>query len=372
MGKKESSAKINGSKFEAAVGRWCLRILFVIVPLVILDIASPWFITTRAPIEQKFALGNTRKPEPYTMFKGERNSKILPEESLNELGYRGSAPSATKGINEYRIIILGGSTVFVGEPPITTLLQQQFEANGLSNIRIYNFGVVSSVSSQELARILFEIVDLKPDLIAMYNGANDIWQNHLYDPRPGYPFNFIAYELNPLLESDVRSYPAITLFFYGSNLVRNHFRGLLRRQFLNLDEIRKSVNYGSEQWQDKIAEIYVNNLIKADKISAAFNAEFVAFFQPVVFYKDVGTEKEENMKKAGPEFTEHMLEMRTKVLAKIQASGIDIPRKFVDLSDIYDQTPEEVFTDFIHTRQDAKILVAEAIYEHIIKTFNPK
>lgn len=223
MWKKESSAKINGSKFEAAVGRWCLRILFVIVPLVILDITSPWFITTRAPIEQKFALGNIRKPEPYTMFKGKRNSKILPEESLNELGYRGSAPSATKGINEYRIIILGGSTVFAGEPPITTLLQQQFEANGLSNIRIYNFGVVSSVSSQELARILFETVDLKPDLIAMYNGANDIWQNHLYDPRPGYPFNFIAYELNPLLESDVRSYPAITLFFMEAILSETIF-----------------------------------------------------------------------------------------------------------------------------------------------------
>lgn len=368
---EKTTPRNNISKFEAAVGRWFLRILLVIIPLLVLDYVSRWFITTRAPLEQRFALGKTtRKPEPYTMFKGQKGAQIYMGEYLNERGYRGSSPSAIKDVNEYRIIMLGGSTVFDGEPPIATLLQQEFETNKFPNVRVYNYGVVSSVSSQELVRILLEVVDLKPDLIVMYNGGNDVWQNWQYDPRPGYPFNFITYELNPLLESDVRSYPAITLFFYGSNLVRKYCRGMLRRQFLNLDELRKSVNYGSEQWRDKIAEIYVNNLIKADKISQAFGAKFVVFFQPTVFYKDILSTEEKKCFEDKP-FTEHMLDMRTKVLAKIHQTNMEKAGKFVDLSDIYDNTAEQVFTDLIHTKQNAKIVIAKAIYDHIAKTFKP-
>ncbi len=60
----------------------------------------------------------------------------------------------------------------------------------------------------ELARLVFEALAYQPDLIVSYSGANDIILPLSADPRPGYPFNFMIREYNPLLDKD---YPLATL-----------------------------------------------------------------------------------------------------------------------------------------------------------------
>ena len=49
-------------------------------------------------------------------------------------------------------------------------------------MEVYNFGAASSGSGQGLARILYEVVDLDPNLIIMYNGANDFEHPFFGDP----------------------------------------------------------------------------------------------------------------------------------------------------------------------------------------------
>lgn len=93
------------------------------------------------------------------------------------------APQMPKTREEYRVFFLGGSTVYVGKPPIADLVQRLFHEHGIKNVKVYNFGVVSSVSGMELARIVFELSDLAPDLIVMYNGGNDILQPWSWDRR---------------------------------------------------------------------------------------------------------------------------------------------------------------------------------------------
>jgi hypothetical protein len=352
-------------KIEIALGRIFLVLLCVVLTFWVLDAVSLKFISSRSPIERRYPLQVVRHPEPYTMFGGQVNTA-----GLNRLGYRGNAPVNPKDSNEYRIFILGGSTVFLGNPPIAILLEQEFKKNGYQNVRVYNFGVISSVSGMELSRIVFQISEFEPDLIIMYNGGNDMLHPWSWDPRPGYPFNFIVYERNPLLESDVRHYPALALFAYGSNIARSLFPDYFKNKFVQLHQARVKVQWGSKEWANEIAKIYVDNLIKADKISRVFEADFLVFFQPLVYYKHTLSPGENQF--FDPAEKNFVIYTRKKIFSKIEEISEDSRINIVDLSQIFENTPERVFLDTIHIQQEKKGVVALEMYNRIIKDYEMK
>jgi hypothetical protein len=221
----------------------------------------------------------------------------------------------------------------------------------------------------ELAKILFEISDLEPDMIIMYNGGNDILQPWSWDPRPGYPFNFIAYENHPLLDKDLKSYPTIALLAYGSNIMRYLFRSYFVKKFIPLEEVRKKSKYRSVEWKEKIAKIYVNNLIKADKISKAFGANFIAFYQPMLYFKEVSSvsDEEKSYFRKGGGRGKFAREMRKIIIDRIEKARREYGIEIVDLSSIFESESNWIFTDMIHIKQEAKQIVAQAIYDNIIK-----
>jgi hypothetical protein len=356
-------------RYELICGRIFAKVLMVGLPLLLLDYISPYLWFHRQPkILRRFPVQVVRQPKPYTMFGGVKNGILGDNTELNELGYRGKEPRMPKASEEYRIFVLGGSTVFVGEPPIPVLLEGEFRRNGKDNVHVYNFGIVSSASTMELVRILLEISELQPDLIVMYNGGNDIFTPYKYDPRPGYPFNFIVYENNPVLESDVRSYPTFSLFLYGSNLARCFLSRLFMDSFIPMEEERQKVGWCSEDWRDEIAQRYVGNLIKAEKVSNAFGSEFIAFLQPMVAYKDQQSDEEREYR-PDPTFKEHCIDVRRMILQKTSAHSEGPGPILVDLTDIYDGTPASVFIDYVHTVQESKDLVVKAIYQNITGNF---
>jgi len=286
----------------------------------------------------------------------------------NILGYRGERPAIPKDPAEYRIFMLGGSTVLLGKPPISNWLEHEFRISGYPKVSVYNYGVLSSVSGMELARIVYEISDLQPDLIIMYNGGNDLivpWES---DPRPGYPFNFLVLENNPLVENTPETYPAFALFAYGSNLCRYFLHDYFIEHFVHLDALRNQFQWKSDPWRDKIANNYVSNVVKAGKISVTFGAEFIVFFQPMVFFK-LHLSPEERWRVEGPnaEYAEYARDMRRRMLGKLSDAAKTSTLNWKDLSQIYDHHDDKVFSDVIHTTDIAKRIVARAIYRRILE-----
>jgi hypothetical protein len=103
----------------------------------------------------------------------------------------------SKPVDELRIFVLGGSTVVGGRSPLTTIpgiIEADLQSGGWPRARVYNFDVVSFVSGQELSLLVLRLIDLKPDLVIAYDGGNDLFQPWFYDPRPGYPFNYMTEE----------------------------------------------------------------------------------------------------------------------------------------------------------------------------------
>jgi len=316
-----------------------------------------------SPVDELFVKSELFVPKPYVMYGGKPNY-----DKLNSLGYVEDAPQHPKPAKEFRVFILGGSTVYAGKPTISKLLEREFHANGFSNVKCFNWGVPASTSGMELSRIVHEISDRHPDLIIMYNGGNDLMINLWADPRPGYPFNYFIYESNPLLEREVGDYPMVNLMLYESKMLRHFFPAYFIKVFTKYNQRRKEVNYGEQSWEQEIVNTYVNNIIKARKISNSIDSDFVVFFQPLVYFKDNLTNIErQSIQKTG--LNNYINQMHGRVFDKINSIKTSQNFHMIDLSNIFDDYNDEIFTDDIHTLQKSKNIIAKEMFQQIIATF---
>lgn len=358
--------KISSVKILQFGGKLFFGFVIIISCFLILEITSRFFFPTEGTFDAKYPVENARKPYPYVMFKGAPFTKTgFGDEVYNKGGYRGSYPVMPKDSTELRVVFLGGSAAWEGSPTIPELLEKEFKSANSSNVKIYNFGVVSSESTMELICLLNEVINLSPDMVIMYNGANDINFPYKYDPRPGYPFNFLVYENNPFL---MRNYPAFLLLAYKSNLIRLLCRNFFIEKFSKINELKEKVKYGSNEWRLTIASIYLRNLEKASMICNSYNAKLYCFFQPMVYFKKNLSDEEKQFTKNHKVAMNHHLFLQSIILNNIKTLKNKSPYlNFYDLSAIYDSTSEQVFRDEVHTLQSQKLLVAKSIFNAINK-----
>ena len=344
-----------GSRLKEVVMNILLLLATLVVGTVLLDLASAFFIDSRSPFERMFPVEQTRHPEPFIMFKGK------PGGGHNEFGYRGKSPAQARP-GSYRIFLLGGSTVYDGEPTIAELLEKRFHEAAVKNVEVFNYGVVSSSSGMELARVVHEIMDYGPDYVIFYNGGNDLILPLGWDPRPGYPFNFMAYEKNPLMETR-RQYSLAKSIALGSNLFR-----IAAGRYPSLNEwllgqkvLRKKSGFETAPWKEKIATAYLGNAMKAQTALSGADARFAVFFQPLIYYKDqLGAKEKPLCAEQGRAYYE---ETRAMIRSMRQERFPSL--NFFDVSDIYDTERGDVFTDIIHTTQEGRTAMAVTICDRI-------
>lgn len=281
-------------------------------------------------------------------------------DGLNTLGYKGDIPDKDKPRDEYRIVVLGGSTVLQGEPPIPDLIEAALKSLEDHRVEVYNFGVVSSVSRMELIRLLLQVVDYDPDLVIFYNGGNDFICPLYWDPRPGYPMNFIVYEHNPLMLDDIRKYKSVPFFLYGSNILRAYIPSYFAKSFIPLNEVKAEVGWMTSDWRERIAQTYVQNIVKAQKIADTYGFDLITVYQPLVFFKDYPDKFEKRILKLslGEEGKSAALDVRKRILRKMKREE-DI--QFHDFSDKFDSLTQRVFSDTVHVTQEGRKLIAEEI-----------
>lgn len=306
-----------------------------------------------------------RVPHPFIEFKGSSRSG-----KHNALGYGGKVPEPKKQ-GEYRIIFLGGSTVRFGEPAIPERVEQLFHADNFQEVQVFNFGVSGSNTGMELARLVFEALAYQPDVIVSYSGGNDILLPLSADPRPGYPFNFIVKEYNPLLDKD---YPLVPLTAYGSYLLRVLGHEYFLEKFTRTEALRHSTGWATQAWREQIADVYIHNVETSARIAKAFDSAFVAFLQPTLMTKKNLTQLERHvldmaMKNSERKFglTSADWYLHDEFIRSRINEQFSAPRKpefhFVDMSSVFDGVEPSVYLDYIHTEQHAKDLVAQGIFE---------
>jgi lysophospholipase L1-like esterase len=327
-----------------------------------------------------------REPRPYFMFGGPSDGRtvtLLPQLDdgsgrpirLNAEGFRIEREIVNpKPADEVRIFVLGGSTVVGGRPASATIpavIEAHLQANGLPQARVYNFGVLSFVSGQELSLLVHRLTDLKPDLVIAYDGANDVVGPWFYDPRPGYPFNYVTEEeaMSTLSNAggDAKTIPSIAR---DSALVQALLgtTDWLDRMRIRLDRLRSAVNFGSPPWKEAVVSAYARNMAAMCRVARANGALFAGFFQPILAFSKT-LDSEQLRETGGDEMVRGLREQRVLVpqamAAQFPAPSIEAGCRFSDLSGML-ENKSTAFSDAVHVNREANQLIGGGIADELL------
>lgn len=377
--------------------------LFIVSEIYVrLFVKTQWDADNRSVAEEGNAeVGSPEKfpssfyPLPYVEFGGEPNAKLLASEVnfgsdkqnvtgaevRNELGFRGPLPPKDKG-DEFRIIMLGGSTVFAGFPlenSIAGQLEILYHRDGHTNVRVYNWGVPAYVSGQELTVMARTVSDYKPDLVIVYDGFNDLYFPYALDPRPGYPFTWIEHEaglreLRYRIMEQNYSFKRVLRQSKLLHLVLTQFPGSRleaevreMHQLVDINALRREAGYGSEAWKEKIAASYLGNQSKMCLMAQGAHFKVATFLQPTLAFKRTLTAKEAGIPDAEA-FKQHLRDVYQVILKGIRQTNSEKRGDdcyFFDLSNIFQDYGEDLFADSVHINNQGNKLVAERIYEQL-------
>lgn len=325
-----------------------------------------------------------RKPVPYRMHSGLPNAtyKIdspgahdeeTIEDTLNALGFRGKLPPKNK-MGEYRIIILGGSTVLnrqsTVEKSMAGKLEKHFRDDGFHQVKVYNWGVIAYVSGQELSLMLNEVTDYQPDLVIVYDGANDVQHRWSYDPRPGYPYNFLVYEEGMArMNNNIDVGDVIWGTLHSSKLLSLVFKRSLVFQILDYQRLREQVAYQTVEWEKAIVASYINNINKMCSVAHGFGFKIAVFLQPVVQFK--APLSEEEIMVSGNEpfqgFVRRLYDgISEEILVLKKRHEADSECGYYDFHEILSNRPEKIFKDYVHVTDSGRAIIVDQIYSELI------
>lgn len=310
-----------------------------------------------------------RAAAPYIEFAGQPNGVIEDENiQLNALGYRDDVPAMPKPSDEYRVIMLGGSTVFNGSPrenSLSGIIEANFRREGSQGVKVYNWGVFGAVSGQELSAIVTRAVDYTPDMVLVYDGANDLTLPFIFDPRPGYPFQFMADEGGRrLLAGQWSVFDLTALLLRPSALGYTIFQAEIEAQLTDRRDLADTAGAGTAAWRDSIAEIYLNNWQKMCQLTRAYDFTLVGVLQPMIFFKDNLAGDEPNWL-GQADYQQHTRAMYDLARPRIADLATDAPENchFFDLSQALRGERQELFVDPVHLNDAGRRLMGLRLTE---------
>jgi len=274
-----------------------------------------------------------RNPSPYDMFSGKPNYK-----DHNSLGFRGGEFKNYNG--KIQIAFFGGSTGYNGNPPIINLIKQKLEKDEISN-NVFNFSSVSSNHNQHLHRLV-KFLEFNFDIVIFYGGYNETIQNYLYDPRPGFPFNYwVRNELD-----------RVKYFLLKNSSILAEYEKKTGK-ISNLNSIKKNIDYPSDKWIETVLDNYEKQISKAKGFTNNIvnknnctDSKFFSFYQPI------------SIQKSDP--------ISRKIIEKSKMRF----KSNEDIIDISNLLKEKHFTDSVHITQEGKEIIASEILSYMIKFIN--
>jgi lysophospholipase L1-like esterase len=281
--------------------------------------------------------------------------------------------------NRILVLFLGGSTVYGGEVPDDMTLPSQFAdelKNALPGIQfeVLNAGVYSATSTQELARLKYELEKgLRPHLVISYSGVNDVSEGLYFrdarSSRMGY-----TKEAREKAARMQQPPPAAANNNYFTRIPQR----LKQTTFWRLTETiayRRNTYIAPPHLSDpkvlqelaeQTARIYEENLGQMAALAKTYGFRFVSILQPQAYYGEYRVRSDiENVPKydgstpdlgiahrlAYPRMRETVRAARLKGI-----SSFDLSLSLVD-KDI------EIFYDFCHLNSSGNRLVAKAMLQ---------
>ncbi len=283
--------------------------------------------------------------------------------NINSFGFRGAEISKEKPENVYRIIMLGGSTLFgygatSDETTIPGFLQQKFETtNSDFKVEVINAGSSGAYSKTETLYVKHKLLDFDPDLIIVYDGWND--------SRIPYTSHIGERGLAGQLYDSVNNLQSIFPYYKTPIVIREIGRDLISAEEdtvatqidANLDQ---KVILWKERWNESCLLAQTNDI------------KTLITIQPMLGTGDrIVTKSEES--------TSGLSQNDVKQLPLYQLQKfVDVLPELTnctntaDLTHVFDGHNEPIFLDLGHVGEQGSMLISEKIHELVLPMINRK
>jgi lysophospholipase L1-like esterase len=297
---------------------------------------------------------------PYVMFRMVPNfhSETI---NVNSMGFRGKEVEREKREGVFRIIVVGGSAAMGygstdDEHAFSQILERLLNAESARmKFEVINAGLAAGISMQEFVVISTELLDLKPDMVIIFDGFNDVVGSVINDRRPNYPWRFET------LEKALTVSP--TKLFVHKRL--RNFR-LTRRILDALEEKRKKDLWKSYRSNYPAVEAYLANVRRMCEILKGCSVEPFVVLQPSLYFKKTISDDERGVLDREPPGLESITKpMFQKARAGLRQISQDRNARFLDLSSAFDEHPETIFFDSVHFGDRGQDIVARKLLQEL-------
>lgn len=242
--------------------------------------------------------------------------------------YPGFVVYGSDNEKDYKIVILGGSTTDSLVYPVKSWPQLLYEKSVEGNLTIYNGGVYGYNSGQEVLKLIRDVLVLKPDMILVYDGFNDMYCSDKYP----YEFNYLG-----------------MIFKYASAHME------MNENYIdeNKDIVCRGIASHNERFDNWLANIRTMYAIASER-----NIRFFCFCQPMLCSKKGKTMQEKNMLLSSP--GEQIDFQVNRSFRKCMENMTQKPSYIYDLSGIFDYEPD-VYMDICHVWEKGNRIIAQEI-----------
>src|SRR5262249_47151359 len=218
---------------------------------------------------------------------GNRPHQSLPYFSINSQGFRGREITSRQS-SRRRVVLVGGSTAFgTGLRSDADTVSARLEELH-SDFEVINAAVIGHQSGQELALLVSQLVDLKPDLVLTLDGFNDFTSARSVDlPRPYARGDGAFDQIQDRLREAYTVLGAPYATRVGALFTHVLFPKLTKTIRLVVTQPKEAERTGerirrlTDQRIQQVAEVYALNLIKMKRVSGVFGGSFGCVHQPL-------------------------------------------------------------------------------------------
>lgn len=241
-----------------------------------------------------------------------------------------------------RIYLSGGSTTDLAYNPKNwpTILLDSLKKTPI-NVELYVAAISGYSTSQEFLKFMRDGIDIKPDIVISYNGANEI----LY---PSYTtiFEYAFY--------------ARALFAEQSSVVLPYTVFLIKEAF----DLNQPIDLKSPPDTTKYFQQWEKNMMAMNAVSTTNGAEFIGVLQPVMNSNLNATEKDiaayAYLYNKYPRFYSKALEATSK------------HPFLVNYYQLFDKIGKHVFIDHCHIKDEYQYIVADSMFHLIHRSIAEK
>ena len=272
-----------------------ITIIFLIVGIALLEITSSFLLDRNSlgakkkileamlatrpltPLEINHVNNSKISPHPYLLYQNTPNYIRVATDGTqapehNALGYRSDEFTLEKPANVFRILVLGGSTTYGAAmsnyqdtwPHLMQNILNQNLASEYERIEVINAGLSGATSAELLSGWIFRHQYLKPDLLMIHTGGND---------------------MNPLLYPDYN--PEYTHFRARGGSYRMPFREVI----IFLVDLSNTIKLLSLAFlpDDNLYPVYIGQPYLFDKLDLVETRQQIADISPTGFERNLIT-----------------------------------------------------------------------------------